>query len=241
MRRIFIAKATWLLVVAIALSDGATPAEACSGYAIQLDAVAAESEAVVYGDIVSAVSSRKSSGKILTRYEVEVTLMLAGEFDGSLLSFECLGGTTADGEGMAVSAVPTLVVGERVVLFFDQDDWQCPVSAGEQGVYIVNSSMDGTATMTDYFERAISGFSANGVVYASEQIARRRDVNSALPFEHGEPRVSVADAPVAPVELLLAEFESFSHAYVRNPRRITTSVGQDRNQVPVAPPTRRAK
>lgn len=102
-----------------------------SSLPLTLAKVAEQSEALVVGDIVSVRGVKDSTGEIWTRYKLRVSLVLSGEFNGSVLSFDCLGGEVG-GAGVVHSGIPTFSKGERVAIFYDQDDSYCPVSGWEK-------------------------------------------------------------------------------------------------------------
>jgi hypothetical protein len=106
---------------------------------VTLAETAADSEAVIYGEIVARSFSRDRGGMIWTNYKLRVDSMFRGEFDGSLLEFNCIGGSDGD-ESIVVEGIPGFIVGEQILLFYDDDDPQCPVANGEWGVLFRKNS-----------------------------------------------------------------------------------------------------
>jgi hypothetical protein len=222
-RRAFLAVAQ----AVVGLTLAASPALSSTSFRQTSADLCRASEAVVFGEIVGLSVKRDANGVPWTRYQLQVTALYAGEFDGNVLEFDCIGGAI-DGETIIFGGVPGFSTGERVLLFYDDDDAQCPIAGGERGAFTVSTSIHGFDTITALDGRAIAGFSNDEVVAQSIRIPRMQssEVSAAIAA------VQAQDAPIKvesdrtppplALDALLAEFEQFAAHHVTRPKKVTS-------------------
>lgn len=160
----------------------------------------------------------------MTFYTLDVLSVVAGEFNGSKLTFRCMGGQLGGGKFMKVEGHPTLHAGDEVVFFY-QREGLCQIRGGETGVFWMRSSADGQRRLVDYRARAVASFSPKGPIPSKELVPRpgpQRDP------EYSNTGAEQADLPPpGDGETVLDELNAFALTVIKQPRTIVPTTGFD--------------
>ncbi len=140
-----------LLGLAAVLFPGGSTTDVDAGTAIRLDIpeLAQHADLVFEGRVQSATPLVGASGLIETEYLLEVERTFEGE-DQNTRTVRLPGGVLANGNGMILPGMPTVQVGEDVILFLTEPSAsgvRMPVGLS-QGKFRVETSLGGQKQVT---------------------------------------------------------------------------------------------
>lgn len=138
-------------LLALALSGVAaisTPAHAMTVLQVDLKALVATANVVLYGPIAKTrvLDERKAGRGVWTEFTLDVREVWKGDakLAGKPFAWRHIGGTTADGMTVAVPGMPTFAAGEEVIVVLEKTNDSYVVSGGPQGKFSVQVRPNGT-------------------------------------------------------------------------------------------------
>lgn len=150
-----------MLLLAVALT--AVPAAASTFVAMSQDELVAQSDAVVVGEVLQVQSFRDETGSfIVSEAMVKVQETLTGSSD-SVVVVRTMGGTV-DGYTVIAHGFPTFDIGERVVLFLNNDGADTSKVVGYRlGQYRVVTNSRGVEVALPTLEPGVQLLTEGGV------------------------------------------------------------------------------
>lgn len=126
---------------------GAPSAQAMTVLQVDLKALTATADLVLYGQIAKTrvLDQRKEGRGVWTEYTLDVREVWKGDSKlvGKPLSWRHVGGATADGYTVAVPGMPAFVAGEETVVILEKTAESYVVSGGPQGKFVVKTGPGG--------------------------------------------------------------------------------------------------
>ena len=125
--------------------ESQSPSSAQAGTAIRMDVedLVDGADRIVQGRISGRRTLRDSVGRVVTDFDMQVERTFLGE-PASTRTIRIPGGVTADGHGLVLPGMPSIQVGEEVVLFLNGEGMQMPTGMA-QGKYRVMNDGHGTS------------------------------------------------------------------------------------------------
>ncbi len=140
-------------VLALAAAAGtlvaqAQPAQAMTVLQVDLKALVATADLVLYGPIAKTrvLDQRKTGHGVWTEFTLDVREVWKGDakLAGKPFAWRHVGGTTADGITVAVPGMPTFTAGEEVIVVLEKTSESYVISGGPQGKFTVQARGNGT-------------------------------------------------------------------------------------------------
>lgn len=237
-------KWTRLLVAASLSSAMASGASATVMIKQDLADLLEQSELVFRGELAAARVEHADDGMPWTLYTFANVETVVGDFDGDEFSLRCAGGI-ADGLATFISGTPQYELGDDVLVFYDENDQACQVTAWIQGSFRVVQNDAGEEVVMTEGGNPIVGMGADDFMLGERPDWWQRNkpsgvtmAKSRLPQKGGGavagPGLMPADPPVTPGaerarpaswSNVKAELQAFARANVRKAWRRPTGAG----------------
>ncbi|MEY4581467.1 MAG: hypothetical protein RL701_6170 [Pseudomonadota bacterium] len=125
------------------------------------------SEFVFRGVVLDKKVSRASDGSLWTGYKFDVVDAIIGKTNDKTFSLRCYGGLSAEGDGTSVDGIPDYDLGEEMIIFFDEDDGLCNVTAWSQGSLRILRSPSGEKMVLTEAGYPVAGIRDDGLLVSS--------------------------------------------------------------------------
>ena len=105
---------------------------------LTLDGLTAKAASILIGEVTDIASYKESEGNIYTQVTLSIAQTIKGETQGEVV-ISVLGGEL-DGQTLWVEDAPSFQLGERAVVFLEEDEGIFSVVGGFQGKFSIDNN-----------------------------------------------------------------------------------------------------